>query len=137
MPKVSVLVAVYNAEKYLRRCLDSLLNQSLKDIEIVCVDDASTDNSLALLNEYAAKDERLKVATLAENSAFRTHATWLWACLRANTCVWSIRTIGFRPTLCSFLPRCSMRNKGWIVCFSTYHCRTRRRSGHIHAPTAV
>ena len=68
MPKVSVLVAVYNAEKYVRRCLDSLLNQSLKDIEIVCVDDASTDNSLALLNEYAAKDERLKVATLAENS---------------------------------------------------------------------
>ena len=47
MPKVSVLVAVYNAEKYLRACLDSLLNQSLKDIEIVCVDDASTDNSLS------------------------------------------------------------------------------------------
>ena len=68
MPKVSVLVAVYNAEKYLRACLDSLLNQSLKDIEIVCVDDASTDNSLPLLNEYAAKDSRLKVATLAKNS---------------------------------------------------------------------
>lgn len=68
MPKVSVLVAVYNAEKYLRACLDSLLNQSLKDIEIVCVDDASTDNSLSLLNEYAAKDSRLKVATLAKNS---------------------------------------------------------------------
>ena len=68
MPKVSVLVAVYNAEKYLRTCLDSLLNQSLKDIEVICVDDASTDNSLALLHEYAAKDSRLKVATLAENS---------------------------------------------------------------------
>ena len=68
MPKVSVLVAVYNAEKYLRTCIDSLLNQSLKDIEVVCVDDASTDNSLALLNEYAAKDSRLKVVTLAENS---------------------------------------------------------------------
>jgi group 2 glycosyl transferase len=68
MPKVSVLVAVYNAEKYLRACLDSLLNQSLKDIEIVCVDDASTDNSLTLLNEYAARDGRLKVATLAKNS---------------------------------------------------------------------
>ena len=68
MPKVSVLVAVYNAEKYLRACLDSLLNQSLQDIEIVCVDDASTDNSLTLLNEYAARDGRLKVATLAKNS---------------------------------------------------------------------
>ena len=68
MPKVSVLVAVFNAEKYLPTCLDSLLNQSLKDIEIVCVDDASTDNSLTLLNEYAARDGRLKVATLAKNS---------------------------------------------------------------------
>ena len=68
MPKVSVLVAVYNAEKYLRACLDSLLNQSLQDIEIVCVDDASTDNSLTLLNEYAVRDGRLKVATLAKNS---------------------------------------------------------------------
>ena len=68
MPKVSVLVAVYNAERYLRACLDSLLNQSLQDIEIVCVDDASTDNSLPLLNEYAAKDSRLKVVTLAKNS---------------------------------------------------------------------
>jgi len=68
MPKVSVLVAVYNAEKYLGACLDSLLSQSLQDIEIVCVDDASTDNSLSLLNEYSAKDSRLKVATLAKNS---------------------------------------------------------------------
>lgn len=59
--KVSVVVPVYNSEKYLPECLDSILNQSLKDIEIICVNDGSTDNSLDILNEYASKDNRIKV----------------------------------------------------------------------------
>ena len=58
MPKVSVIIPVYNVEKYLRQCLDSVVNQTLKDIEIICVDDGSTDNSLAILEEYAANDDR-------------------------------------------------------------------------------
>ena len=60
-PKISVVVPVYNTEKYLHRCLDSLVNQNFKDIEIVCVNDGSTDNSLKILNEYAEKDSRVKV----------------------------------------------------------------------------
>ena len=60
-PKVSVIIPVYNAEKYLRQCLDSIVNQTLKDIEIICVNDGSTDNSLDILNQYAAKDKRFKV----------------------------------------------------------------------------
>ena len=48
--KVSILVAVYNTEHFLRDCLDSLLNQSHRDIQIICIDDASTDGSLAILN---------------------------------------------------------------------------------------
>ena len=63
MPKVSVIIPVYNVEEYLRECLDSVVNQTLKDIEIICVNDGSTDNSLAILEEYAAKDERLRVFT--------------------------------------------------------------------------
>ncbi len=59
MPKVSVIIPVYNTEKYLRECLDSVVNQTLKDIEIICVDDGSTDGSLAILNEYAQEDERI------------------------------------------------------------------------------
>ena len=55
-PKVSIIVPVYNAEKYLERCISSLQNQSLKEIEIILVDDASTDNSLA-----NAKQNRLKM----------------------------------------------------------------------------
>lgn len=54
-PKVSIIVPVYNAEKYLERCLDSLVNQTLKDIEIICINDGSTDKSLKILNKYAAQ----------------------------------------------------------------------------------
>ena len=60
-PKISVIIPVYNVEKYLNRCLDSIVNQTLKDIEIICVNDGSTDNSLQILNEYASKDSRIKI----------------------------------------------------------------------------
>lgn len=60
-PKVSVCVPVYNMEKYLRECLDSLVNQTLKDIEIICVNDESKDSSLEILNEYASKYSNIKV----------------------------------------------------------------------------
>jgi len=62
-PKLSIIVPVYNVEKYLGECLDSLLNQTLKDIDIICVDDGSTDNSAQILKEYAAKDKRIRVIT--------------------------------------------------------------------------
>ena len=67
MTKVSVLIAVYNTEKYLPECLDSLLNQTLMEWEAVCVDDASTDGSWNILQEYSEKDERIRVIRLSEN----------------------------------------------------------------------
>lgn len=63
MPKVSVIVPIYNVEKYLARCLESLINQTLEDIEIICVNDGSTDNSADILTKFAEKDERIKVIT--------------------------------------------------------------------------
>ena len=63
MTSVSIIVPVYNTEKYLHKCLDSLINQTLKDIEIICVNDGSTDDSLKILNEYAQKDSRIKIIT--------------------------------------------------------------------------
>ncbi len=62
-PKVSVIVPVYNCEKYINTCLESLINQTLKDIEIICINDGSTDNSLKILKEYAEKDCRIKILT--------------------------------------------------------------------------
>ena len=61
--KVSVIIPVYNASKYLRQCLDSIISQTLQEIEIICVDDGSTDNSLEILNEYQKLDNRIKVLT--------------------------------------------------------------------------
>ena len=60
-PLVSVVVPVYNSASYLPRCLDSISNQTLKNIEIICVNDGSTDNSLSILNQYAEKDSRFKI----------------------------------------------------------------------------
>ena len=60
-PKVSVIVPVYNGEKYLRECLDSLLGQTMREIEIVCVNDGSTDSSGQILAEYAHREARLRI----------------------------------------------------------------------------
>lgn len=60
-PKVSVIVPIYNVEKYLDECMDSLLYQTLKDIEIILVDDESPDNCPKMCDEYANKDKRVKV----------------------------------------------------------------------------
>lgn len=80
-PKVSVIVAVYNGHDVLRRCMDSILAQTLTDIEIICVDDDSKDDSLAILQEYAAQDPRVKAihqenggAGAARNTGMK-HAT--------------------------------------------------------------
>lgn len=61
MVRVSVIMPVYNASKYLRKCLDSVTNQTIQDIEIICVDDESSDDSLDILKAYQKKDGRIKV----------------------------------------------------------------------------
>ena len=66
-PQVTVLVAVWNTEDYLPQCLDSMCRQTLHDIQVVCVDDASTDHSLAVLQRYAAIDDRIEVVALPRN----------------------------------------------------------------------
>lgn len=63
MVKVSVVIPIYNVENYLAACLDSIVNQTLEDIEIICINDGSTDNTLEVLNSYAEKDDRFTVIT--------------------------------------------------------------------------
>jgi glycosyltransferase involved in cell wall biosynthesis len=67
MPKVSVIIPIYNVEKYLSRCLDSVCNQTLSDIEIICINDCSPDNSIDILNNRAKTDNRIKVIDFKQN----------------------------------------------------------------------
>lgn len=75
-PKISIIVPVYNVEKYLHKCMDSLVNQTFEEIEIITVNDGSTDSSLEILREYEKQDSRIIVidkvnegVSLARNTA--------------------------------------------------------------------
>ena len=69
MVEVSVVMPVYNVEKYLSESLDSILNQTFRDIEIICVNDGSSDNSLKILEDYQKNDSRIKIITQSNNGA--------------------------------------------------------------------
>lgn len=97
MPKFSIIIPVYNVAPYLRECLDSVLAQTFADWEAICVDDGSTDESGAILDEYAAKDTRFKVlhrhnagVSVARNIALDVlHGEWFLFldsddCIREN-----------------------------------------------------
>lgn len=64
---ISVIIPVYNAEKFIGRCLDSIINQTYKNLEIICVNDCSKDNSLNILLSYAKKDSRISVIDVCQN----------------------------------------------------------------------
>ena len=76
-PKISIIVPVYNVEKYLPQCLDSLVNQTFTDIEIICVNDGSTDGSLKILEKYVEKDNRVKVIKKENAGEKRSNGTRL------------------------------------------------------------
>lgn len=61
MPAVSVLIPCFNVERYVRECLDSVVNQTLGDLEILCINDGSTDATPDILREYAARDARIRI----------------------------------------------------------------------------
>lgn len=68
MPKISIIIPVYNSEKYLLRCLNSIVNQTFRDIEIICIDDCSTDDSIKILKSFEQKDNRIKILYNDKNS---------------------------------------------------------------------
>ncbi|WP_398585466.1 glycosyltransferase family 2 protein [Streptococcus suis] len=67
-PLISVIVPIYNVENYLRQCLDSIIGQTYQNLEILLIDDASTDNSVSICQEYQARDER--ICLLKKNMQF-------------------------------------------------------------------
>ncbi|MDH3068345.1 glycosyltransferase [Akkermansia sp. N21169] len=102
-PKISVIVPVYNTERYLRQCLDSIVNQTLHDLEIICINDGSSDKSTVILQEYASQDSRITIINQSNQglSASRNNALDIaqgkyvvfvdsddWLKLNAFECLW-------------------------------------------------
>lgn len=122
MPKVSVIVPVYNSEMFLSRCLDSILSQSLQDIEVICVDDGSTDNSIDVLNGYSKADSRVRVIRQRNKRQGGARNTGLEAA--------SGEWIGFvdsddwiAPDFYSVLYDAALRSKADMVCCSLVKIR--------------
>src|SRR5690349_12045451 len=87
MPLLSIVLPVYRVQAYLRECLDSILEQSFTDFEVIAVDDCSPDHSGAILDEYAARDSRVRVVHLERNVGLgearnaglgHTHGEYVW-----------------------------------------------------------
>lgn len=72
MPKISIIVPVYNVESYLSQCMDSILGQTFTDFEMICINDGSTDSSLSILEEYASKDKRIRLINKENEGYGRT-----------------------------------------------------------------
>ena len=68
MDKISIIIPVYNVEKYIAECLESVINQTYSNLEIICIDDCGSDNSMKIVQEYADKDNRIKIIRHEENS---------------------------------------------------------------------
>ncbi len=82
MNKLSIIVPIYNVEKYLKKCIDSILEQTYKNLEIILIDDGSTDNSGKICDEYENKDCRIKVIHKKKRWAIRCKKLWNQYCNR-------------------------------------------------------
>ena len=71
MPQISVIIPAYNTERYIKKCINSVINQTFNDIEVICIDDGSTDETGKILDVYSQKDKRGKV--IHQNNFFRIY----------------------------------------------------------------
>ena len=97
-PKLSIIVPVYNTEMYLKECLDSIINQTFKDIEIIIVNDCSPDNSEAIILEYQSKDPRIKYIKHDKNKSL-LQARISGAKIATGDYIWCIDSDDYLPTL--------------------------------------
>ena len=80
--KISFIVPIYNVEKYLKQCLDSLINQTYQDIEVIAVNDGSTDTSLQILEDYAAVDKRICILNQQNQGLLMARNAGKWRAIR-------------------------------------------------------
>ena len=130
-PKVSVVLPVYNAEKFLRQCLDSLKAQTLKDMEFLCVNDGSTDKSLAIIREYQKGDPRF-IAIDKPNSGYG-HAVNCGLALASGDYVGIVEPDDYvKPEMFGELYDCAERNKVDFVKSGIIHCWAGKPDTVVH-----
>ena len=116
MPKISIVIPCYNNAQYLKRCLDSAINQTYQDIEIICIDDKSTDNSLEILHQYTEKDPRIKVLALSKNLGVSNARNVALNILTGDYVCFLDSDDYLEPTFCITLYECLLRFSADIAC---------------------
>lgn len=119
-PKVSVIMPVYNAEKFLPKCLDSVINQTLRDIEIIAVDDGSADGSLEILRQYGDKDSRIKILTQQNKFAGAARNNGMKAASGKYLVFWDSDDF-FEPRALEILYNCCEKTDADICLCSAYN----------------
>ena len=112
--KVSVIIPVYNTAPYLYRCLNSVINQRLRELEILVVNDGSTDNSLQILEEFAYKDARIKIINQKNQGLSVARNTGL-ECATGEYIAFLDSDDWFDPIMCYNMYRKALREKSDIV----------------------
>jgi glycosyltransferase involved in cell wall biosynthesis len=114
--KISIIIPVYNAEKYLDKCLNSVINQTLKKIEILCINDGSKDGSLDILREYEKKDSRIKVFTQEHSGPARARNVGLENAT-GKYIMFCDSDDWYEPTMCEEMYKCiEKENVDLVMC---------------------
>lgn len=117
-PLVSVIIPVFNVEEYLEECINSILRQTLTDIEIICINDGSTDSSPDILKKYAEQDRRITVYSQDNCGLSAARNLGMRAARGRYTSILSIPTTGLKGTRSGIcIP--GLRKISWICCFLT------------------
>ncbi len=119
--KISLVIPVYNVEKYLAECLDSLLTQTLSDLQILCVDDGSTDRSCEILDEYARKDSRITVLRKKHGGGPGATRNFALSLIEGKYALFADADDVLDPTLCEKAFRQAEETESEIVVFSYDH----------------
>lgn len=130
-PKVSIIVPVYNVERYLPRCLDSLVGQTLRDVEIICVDDESPDRSLSILERYAARDGRIRIISQKNKRQGGARNTGLDAA-RGEWVAFIDSDDWIDARYMELMYEATLRHDVDVVCCSVLKERGRRRKWNVH-----
>ena len=121
MPKVSVIIPVFNGETYLAECLDSVCQQTLFDIEILCIDDGSTDSSLRILKEYMKKDKRIQVIEQGHRGLAASRNRGIGMATGEYLALWDCDDYFSRECLTSMYEKSKLYQADLCVCGVNHH----------------